>query len=98
MTFALIDPTTSVQHVVSWVEDRNKVFQPVLEVYPNSARVAEVLATTFEIALPLFWTTCADNVVADAWYYDKSNSTINLIVNEPMPEPVQPTVTGAQTL
>jgi hypothetical protein len=32
-------------------------------------RVAEVVTMPFEVAPPLFWIACADNVVADQWYY-----------------------------
>ena len=33
------------------------------------ARVAEVAVTPFEVAPPLFWVECADDVVADQFYY-----------------------------
>jgi len=41
-------------------------------------RVAEVVdeGQTFEVALPLFWTPCADNVVADQFWYDPSDELI----------------------
>ena len=42
----------------------------------NSCRVAEVLNQTFEVALPLFWTKCEDNVVADQWYYNTNDKEI----------------------
>ena len=37
-------------------------------------RVAEVANTSFEVAPPLFWVACADDVVADQWYYDTATS------------------------
>jgi len=46
-------------------------------------RVAEVNETGFEVAEPLFWIDCADDVVADQFYYDPSDSTIK-------PVPVKP--------
>jgi hypothetical protein len=59
-------------------------------------RVAEVSVTSFEVAPPMFWVACADDVVADQWWYDPSDSTFKLI---PVPTPLeQPTVAGAQTL
>jgi hypothetical protein len=64
----------------------------------NGYRVAEVVAQSFEVAPPLFWVECADDVVADVYYYDPVTEQIVLIpVPEPV-EPVQPTTTGAQEL
>jgi hypothetical protein len=59
-------------------------------------RVAEVADATFEVAPPLFWVECADDVVADQFWYDPSDDTIKLIP-EP-PEPEQPVTQGTQTL
>jgi hypothetical protein len=47
-------------------------------------RVAEVTTQPFEVAPPLFWTACADNVVADQWYYDTTTYAIDPI---PVPPP-----------
>lgn len=59
-------------------------------------RVAEVSDNTFEVAPPLFWVECADDVVADQFWYDPSDDTIKPI---PVPtEPAQPVTQGAQTL
>lgn len=66
---------------------------------PNEAvqsgyRVAEVSVTSFEVASPMFWMACADDVVADQWWYDPSDSTVKLI---PVPEPLEQTITtGSQ--
>lgn len=100
MKQALIDPTTSVQHIVSWtVPTPTKPSQPVYQTYPNSARVAEVSDSTFEVAPPLFWTECADDVVADEWYYDTVALAIYPVVNaDPSVLVSQPAVEGAQTL
>jgi hypothetical protein len=48
-------------------------------------RVAHVNTTTFEIAPPLFWMTCNDDVVADQWYYDPVEFKI-----VPIPVPTPP--------
>ena len=97
MKQALIDPTTSVRHIVAWTTASPP--QPVYETYPNSARVAEVIDTTFEVAPPLFWTSCADNIVADQWYYDTSNATFNPVVNADVSsQDLQPVINGAQAL
>jgi hypothetical protein len=39
-------------------------------------RVAQVAAVPFDVSLPLFWVNCADDVVADQFYYDPSNGSI----------------------
>jgi len=46
-------------------------------------RVAQVELDTeiFSVANPLFWTACADDVVADQFYY---NSTTTQIVSKPV--------------
>jgi hypothetical protein len=49
-------------------------------------RVAEVAAQTFEVAQSLFWVDCADDVVADQFWYDPVDQTIKPIP-EPEPEP-----------
>lgn len=100
MKQALIDPTISVQHIVSWtVPTPAKPSQPVYETYPNSARVAEVIGTTFEVAPPLFWTECADDIIADQWYYDTISTAFNPVINADAPvQEWQPSVDGAQTL
>jgi len=38
-------------------------------------RVAQVELETFEVGAPLFWTPCADNIVADQWWYNPSNQS-----------------------
>jgi hypothetical protein len=53
-------------------------------------RVAEVEPDNkvFEVARPLFWVDCSDDVAADQFWYDPSDSAIKPI---PQPEPEQPT-------
>jgi hypothetical protein len=93
MKKALCDTTTSGQYIVSWVGSN-----PIYQDYPNSARICEVSDTTFEVNPSLIWVDCADNVVADQYYYDKETQTIKLVENAPAPEVVQPTTEGTQTL
>jgi hypothetical protein len=64
----------------------------------NGYRIAQVemKADIFPVAEPLYWTDCADEVVADQWYYDTSNQTIKLV---PVPEPKSQTISNnTQTL
>jgi hypothetical protein len=39
-------------------------------------RVAQVEMESFEIAQPLFWVDCADDVNADQFWYDPADQTI----------------------
>jgi hypothetical protein len=62
-------------------------------------RVAEVLQSPFEVASPLFWQECPDEVVADQFYFDPSDNQFLLTPPPPPPtEADQPVVEGAQTL
>lgn len=56
------------------------------------ARVAQVSDDTFSVAEPLFWVACADDVVADHWYFNMANRTFYKL-----PIQKQPNVSGAQT-
>jgi hypothetical protein len=49
-------------------------------------RIAEVSANPFEVALPLFWVVCADDVVADQWYWTGDTC---VIIPAPPPPPAQ---------
>lgn len=79
---ALIDPRASVSHVTAWTGNPP---QPVFEIYPNSARVCEVKPTDNPVAEPLFWVDCADDVIADEFYYDTQQNIIFPVVNAPKP-------------
>lgn len=97
MKKALISPNETVSYISGWTT--TAPIQPIFTVIPNAERVAEILDTTFEVAPPLFWTDCADNIVADEWYYD--SQTLAFVVvppPAPRPDPVQPVTEGAQTL
>lgn len=81
---ALIDTQTSVSHIVSWVET-SIGYNAIQEVYPNSCRVCEVVEQPFEVFPTLIWVDCADDVVADQYYYDSSDQTIKPVVDAPYP-------------
>jgi len=48
------------------------------ELVQNGYRIAQVEPTEniFGVADPLYWTECADEVIADQWYYDPVDQTI----------------------
>jgi len=48
-------------------------------------RVAETTTTPFEVAPPLFWVACNDDVQADQWYYAPATFTIDPIPVKPIP-------------
>ena len=95
MKNALISPNEQAKYISSWTEE-NSVFTPVFTVVGE--RIAEVSNSTFEVAFPLFWTTCEDNVVADVYYYDSATTQI-LVVPPNAPKPVlTQQVSGTQNL
>lgn len=73
MKSALIDPNTIV-YTGEWVPDPTKPNKYIWNPIPiaNSQRVCEVVpqGSEFPIAPPLNWQACADDVVADQWYYN----------------------------
>ena len=89
MKKALIDPSAVVTYVSGWnppVSPSTR-YTPIISVVQNAARVAQVEDNSFQVAPPLFWVDCADNVVADIWYYDTLLAQI-VLVPEPVPYPV----------
>lgn len=62
-------------------------------------RIAQVSEQTFDVCKPLFWITCSNNVQADLWYYDPSDSQVKETPQPIIPDDSsQPSVEGAQTL
>lgn len=57
-------------------------------------RVADIHPTGFDVAQPLFWVDCTDDVVADQFWYDPADQTIKPI---PEPEPEEPDEDQPQT-
>jgi hypothetical protein len=60
-------------------------------------RVAEVTASPFEVAAPLFWIACPDDCCADCWYYNTISGVCeqipkNISVTVPVLDTAQPTV------
>lgn len=62
----------------------------------NGFRVAQVADATFEVAAPLFWVECDDEVEADIFWYDPLNEQITLI--PVLGSVTQPISQGAQDL
>lgn len=81
MKKALISPEEQIGFISSWTEDNPP--QAVFTTIPNSQRVAQVENQSFEVASPLFWVDCADDVVADFWYYDNAIKEILRIPPSP---------------
>ena len=84
---ALISPNEApITYVASWTT--NFPYQPVMAVYANSCRVAQVEPDDkiFVVAESLSWVDCADNIVADQWYFDPNDSQIKEVPLKPQPE------------
>ena len=56
-----------------------------IELRETGYRVAEVVnqGQTFPVAETMFWIACADNVVANEFWYDPSDQQIKLIPQPP---------------
>jgi hypothetical protein len=94
MNNALISPNETVSYVSSW-----NGYTPVYTTVPNGQRVAEVSSSQFPVAPPMFWMVCADDVVADLFYYDSVTNTIQQTPpSVARVNPDQPISTGTQTL
>jgi hypothetical protein len=94
---ALISPNEHVSYISAWTDEPKP--QPIYSVIPNAQRVAEISENAFEVAPPLFWVDCANDVVADQFYYDSATAVIQKTPDPaPYPEPEQPVAKGAQTL
>ena len=87
---ALISPNDTVRYISGWYSGQlgsKIVWFPTLSVLENANRVCEVKENEFEVAPPMHWVDCANDVTADNYYYDTTDSTIKVIPN--VPEPVE---------
>lgn len=83
MKQALISPNEApINYISGWTTDNPP--QPIITPIANSCRVAEVSDQSFEVAPPLFWVDCLDNVTSDGYYY---NIVDNKIYEIPAPPP-----------
>lgn len=44
----------------------------------DGLRVCQVETNTFEVALPLFWVDCPDDIIADAYVYIQETNTFKI--------------------
>lgn len=97
--YALIDPTATERYISSWDEPvpPSKKYTPVYT--QIGQRVAEVSSIDSPVALPVFWFACADDVVADQFYFDAATQTIIPVPPNapyPAPPPAPPLSEGVQ--
>lgn len=86
MKKALISTSESVQYLSSWEKFDGKRYFPLYSTC--GARVAEVTDVQFEVAPPLFWVDCGDEVTAEQYYYNLESKTVAKIP-DPAPYPVE---------
>ena len=95
MKNALISPNEQVSYISAW-DWQTPVYTAL------GQRVAEVADAQFEVAPPLFWLSCADDVTAMDFYYNATNQAIEQIPESPPQTTIaasdQPVTTGSQTL
>lgn len=59
-------------------------------------RVADIVESKFEVASPLFWVACVEEVQADLYWYNPEDASINAMLAPA--DTLQPLSEGAQTL
>jgi hypothetical protein len=91
MKNALISPNEKAVYISGVTPENAAVFVTI----ENAYRVAEVADQSYELAPPLFWIECEDDVVADKWYFDVVTQSL-IKVPDPAPMPTVP-VDGAQS-
>ena len=95
MKKCLLNPNQTASYISSWYYNSyDKTTTPVYETYENSQLVVDVEEAEFEVAPPLYWLDCDDNVEAYRWYLDTTDNQIKEIVDAPYPTPTaedQPT-------
>ena len=80
----------NMQALISQIEPRETGYR-VAQVEPDNQ--------TFPVAAGLFWMSCADNVVADQFWFDPATNTFQAFPVPVITSPTnQPKSTGAQTL
>lgn len=57
------------------------------EPFATGCRVAEVAGQAFDVAPPLFWVDCSDDVAASEVFYDPQDQSIKPLVLEAPSEP-----------
>lgn len=68
---------------------KNALIAPMQKIYYDNVEIGERIAQvepegqTFEVALPLYWMPCEDNVKADIYYLD-NDGTIKITPIEPI--------------
>ena len=72
---------------------KNALISPTEKIYAANGnllgeRIADVATTEFEVAPPLFWVSCANDVVADEWYWTGDSCQLIPLPAEPEPIPV----------
>lgn len=66
---------------------------------PLGQRIAQVNNLTFDVAPPLFWVECADDVVADQFYYaDGIILPVPVPAPPPVAAPMTETIQGGPTI
>lgn len=80
---ALVNPEETVSYISSW-QEMNGNYTPVYT--PCGVRIVEVCEQAFDVAPPLFFSDCSDEVVADIYCY-QDGVIVKKPDNAPKPEP-----------
>lgn len=74
MKKALLNPKQVANHIIGWSNN-----SPIYGAYTNGVMICEVAEQEFDVAPPLYWVDCEDDVISYQYYYDTVAQTINLI-------------------
>ena len=72
----------------------NALISPLEQIYSFDGtligvRIADTSQNTFEVAEPLYWIECANEVVADQWYFQSQTASCQPVPIPPIPIPTQ---------
>ena len=96
MKYGLISPNEKIMVTSAWSEVGGSYVPTYSEV---GVRVAQVSEAPFDVAPPLFWVECSDEVTAEQFCYtDGAFAAIPPDEEQPQQILIQPISQGAQTL
>lgn len=95
MKKALISPNEKIMYISGW-DTTKSPNEAIISFAPDLVRIAEICDNSFEVAAPLFWVDCDDEVSVETHAYNEATNQIVLkLENQPQPQPV---TQGTQTL
>ncbi len=87
---ALINPLEKEKRISAYEKTKGEFnfvfYKAVLTEIENSAKICQTEENSFEVAEPMFWVNCEENVDNNGmFYYDTTENMIKPIIHEPAP-------------